>query len=32
VPLNLQGLATFIRTCKVCHGGERGKIHGGGGG
>jgi hypothetical protein len=32
VPLNLQGLATFIKTCKVCHGGERGKIHGGGGG
>ena len=32
VPLNLQGLATYIKRCSTCHGGENGHIHGGGGG
>ena len=31
-PINLQGQATYIRNCRTCHGGESGKIHGGGGG
>jgi len=31
-PINLQGQATYIKNCRTCHGGESGKIHGGGGG
>jgi len=32
VPLRLQGLATYVKRCSTCHGGESGRIHGGGGG
>ncbi len=31
-PIYLQGVAGFIKKCTACHGGERGHIHGGGGG
>ena len=32
VPLNLQGLATYIQRCSACHSQGSGRIHGGGGG
>jgi hypothetical protein len=32
LPLRVQGLATFIKPCTACHGGERGRIHGNRGG
>ena len=28
VPLQLQGLATFIKRCNACHGDAGGRIHG----
>ena len=32
LPLRVQGLATFIKKCTACHGGESGGIHGNTGG